>query len=290
MGSELQVYTVQDIERMASALARSRLFAYDEAQLIALMLIAQSQGIHPVKVALRYSIIQGRPAMKADAMLADFQQIGGSVKWVSESGDREKAEAIFNHAIHCPEGQTVSFTLEDAKRAKLIKADSAWEKFPASMLRARVVSSGIRMIAPGIIAGIYTPEEVADFAPIETRARVIDAQPASNVDEAASDDGAPQPSHEDPLNGRAPRTGEELEQWLNWYLERHHFPDLIERVREYGTQQGWGPQIDDYGPNDTAQLLEWLGPLLRARRKKPETTPKPQGPRPRRAAAKRREA
>jgi hypothetical protein len=31
------------------------------------------------------------------------------------------------------------------------------------MLRARVVSEGIRLADPGVVAGLYTPEEVQDF-------------------------------------------------------------------------------------------------------------------------------
>jgi hypothetical protein len=263
---------------MAQAVARSRLFGLTESELVTLMLLCQSQGIHPIKAVQRYSVIQGKPAMKSDAMLADFQQIGGTVKWLTDSQDCEKAEAVFTHPTYAPEGQTVSFSLEDAKRAKLLKPDSGWEKYPSAMLRARVISAGIRMVAPGVVAGLYVPEEVVDFAPIEARATVIDTQLPSKPAEAESDDEASQPLHEDPLNGAAPRTGEELEQWLAWYLERHEFPDLVTRVQDFGEKQGWGRRIDGYGPSDVEQLLEWLGPLLRSRRKKPETKPKPGGP------------
>jgi hypothetical protein len=31
------------------------------------------------------------------------------------------------------------------------------------MLRARVISEGIRTVFPGVAVGVYTPEEVADF-------------------------------------------------------------------------------------------------------------------------------
>ena len=33
------------------------------------------------------------------------------------------------------------------------------------MLRARCISEGIRTVFPACVAGVYTPEEVADFAP-----------------------------------------------------------------------------------------------------------------------------
>jgi hypothetical protein len=264
MGIELQPYAIGDIATMAQAVVKSRLFNYDEAQLVTLMLIAQSQGIHPIKAAMRYSVIQGKPAMKADAMLSDFQTIGGTCKWITESSDCEKAEAIFTHPVHAPDGQTVRFTVEDARRAKLLKPDSGWEKYPASMLRARVVSSAIRMVAPGIVAGLYTPEEVADFAPLEAKARVFDAKPASIAEEPGTSDSAPEKAQEAASKGGAPRNGEELDVWLRHYIERHDFPDLITCVEDFGESQGWGRRIDDYGPSDVEQLLPWLGQLLRA--------------------------
>ena len=129
------------------------------------MLLAQSEGIHPIKAVQRYHVIQGRPAMKADAMLADFQQAGGSVEWLTESDDKLKCEALFKHPKHAPAGKTIRFGMDDAKTAGLDKKE-IWKQYPSSMMRARVVSIGIRMIMPGIVAGLYTSEEVADMAPM----------------------------------------------------------------------------------------------------------------------------
>ena len=97
--------------------------------------------------------------MRADAMLAEFQRQGGSVKW--HKYDKNEAKATFAH----PSGGSVdfSYSIEDAKIAGLIRPDSGWTKFPAAMLRARCISGGIRMVLPGVVCGVYTPEEVEDF-------------------------------------------------------------------------------------------------------------------------------
>jgi hypothetical protein len=163
MPTEMQIFNVSDMQTMAQSVAKSRLFGLDEAQAFTLMLLAQSEGIHPIKAVQRYHVIQGRPAMKADAMLADFQKAGGSVEWLTESDDREKCEAVFRHAKHAPQGKTIRFGLNDAKAAGLANKDT-WKAYPSAMMRARVVSIGIRMIMPGIVAGLYTPEEIADSA------------------------------------------------------------------------------------------------------------------------------
>ena len=57
-----------------------------------------------------------------------------------------------------------------------------WKKYPRQMLRARVISEGVRAICPGVTAGFYTPEEVADFP--QTRGEVsIEALPSGIEEE-----------------------------------------------------------------------------------------------------------
>jgi len=97
------IVPVADIERMAGAVARSGLFGVKtQEQAMALMLIAQAEGMHPAIAARDYHIIQGRPALKADAMLARFQQAGGKVEW-REYTDT-KVIGVFSH----PSGGSVS--------------------------------------------------------------------------------------------------------------------------------------------------------------------------------------
>jgi hypothetical protein len=154
---------VSDVERMAGAIAKSGLFGVKQPeQALALMLIAQAEGLHPAIAARDYHIIQGRPALKADAMLARFQANGGRVKWLELSD--AVAEAEFSH----PAGGTVSiaWSIEMAKRAGLTK-NQTWSQYPRAMLRARCISEGIRTVFPGVVVGTYTPEEVADMAVTE---------------------------------------------------------------------------------------------------------------------------
>jgi hypothetical protein len=177
-----QDWSVQDLEVMADRVAKSKLFGLDASQAFTLMLLCQAEGIHPAKAVQRYHVIQGRPAMKADAMLADFLRIGGTVHWNTESDDREKCEAIFTHPKFAPDGKSVRFSMADAKIAGLT-GNSTWQKYPSNMLRARVVSNGVRMIAPGIVAGLYTPEEVSDFSPPWSKEELLDEATVVEVKE-----------------------------------------------------------------------------------------------------------
>ena len=161
--SNALVVSVDDIQIMAVAVAKSGLFGMKTPeQAMALMLIAQAEGYSPALAARDYHIIQGRPALKADAMLARFQMAGGRVEWVTYTDAEVKA--TFSH----PQGGsiTLAWTFEQAKKIGLTGKDN-WKNYPRAMLRARVVSEGIRTVFPGCVVGVYTPEEVQDFTPVE---------------------------------------------------------------------------------------------------------------------------
>ena len=154
---------------MAKSVAASGLFGIktrDEA--IALMLVAQAEGAHPAQAARDYHVIQGRPALKADSMLARFQAAGGAVKWTSYTDN--KVAGIFSH----PQGGEleIEWTMDRAKAAGLT-GKQTWKQYPRQMLRARVISEGIRTVYPGVAVGVYTEEEVRDFDAAPVKAEVV---------------------------------------------------------------------------------------------------------------------
>jgi hypothetical protein len=154
-----QLITVDQIQTMANAVVKSQLFGMKTVeQATALMLIAQAEGYHPALAARDYHIIQGRPTLKAETMMARFQQQGGRVEWNVLTN--EEVTATFSH----PSGGSakITWTIEMARSAKLADKDN-WKAYPRAMMRARVVSEGIRTVFPGVVLGVYTPEEVQDI-------------------------------------------------------------------------------------------------------------------------------
>lgn len=159
--------TMADIERLAEAVAKSGMFGIkNKDAALVLMAISQAEGRHPALAARDYDIINGQPAKKAEAVLRDFLNAGGSVKW--HTLDDTIADATFSH----PTGGTIriDWTLERAAKAGLAGKDT-YKKFPRAMLRARCISEGVKSIWPAATSGMYTPEEQADIP-------IRDAQPA----------------------------------------------------------------------------------------------------------------
>jgi hypothetical protein len=150
---------INEIREMAEVAAKSKMFGFKSTEeAMAIMLLCQAENMHPAIAMRDFHVIQGRPALKADAMLGRFQQAGGSVKW--EEYTDERVIGTFSH----PNGGsvTVTWTFEMAKKIGLTGKDN-WRNYARAMLRARCVSEGVRTVYPSCVVGVYTPEEVETF-------------------------------------------------------------------------------------------------------------------------------
>ena len=153
------IIPMPEIRVMAKSAASSKMFsAKAEEQIFTLMLVAQSEGIHPIKALMAYDVINGQPALKASEALARYMDSGGKIEWIKS--DKESAKARFTH----PSSGSFEYeyTVEDATDAGLINKDN-WKKNLKAMLRARCTSAGIRMSYPRCLNNMYLSEEVQDF-------------------------------------------------------------------------------------------------------------------------------
>jgi len=154
------VVSITDMEKMAGYVVKSGLFgAKTHDQAMALMLVAQSEGIHPMKACQEYDIIQGKPAINSRSALSRFQASGGKIRWTKRTD--EECSAVFSH----PQGGELEivWTMKRASQAGLTGKDN-WKKMPCQMLSARVAAEGVRAVFPACLSGLYTVEEVQDFA------------------------------------------------------------------------------------------------------------------------------
>ena len=208
---------IGDIQTMAEVAAKSKMFGFKSTEeAMAIMLLCQAENLHPAIAMRDFHVIQGRPALKADAMLARFQQAGGSVKW--ETYTDEQVTGIFSH----PQGGTleVSWLLSKAKLIGIANKDN-WKNYPRAMLRARCISEGIRAVYPGCVVGVYTPEETENFSSHRQDPSPLPQAPVTLVKEVAKDefedaDGAFKlmvPNSDKPYS-----THHALEEWTEGYV------------------------------------------------------------------------
>ena len=204
---------IGDIQTMAEVAAKSKMFGFKSTEeAMAIMLLCQAENLHPAIAMRDFHVIQGRPALKADAMLARFQQAGGAVKW--ETYTDEQVTGIFSH----PQGGSleVTWTLAKAKLIGIANKDN-WKNYSRAMLRARCVSEGIRSVYPGCVVGVYTPEEVQDFTPPRDITPPVPQTPVEVLKEVIEDaDGAFKlmvPNSDKPYS-----THHTLEEWTEGYV------------------------------------------------------------------------
>jgi hypothetical protein len=175
------------VETMGDAFAKGGLVGCNtpgQGRMLALTCLCE--GITPLEFARTYHLIEGKPTMRSDAMLAKFRQAGGKTKWLNVGDDGKEARAEWTY-----DGQTLDlvYSIEDAKRAGVVKQKSAWEKDPGSMLRARLISKAVRILAPEIVAGVYSPEEMD--ATIETEATPTNGKPRGKKTPSCVEEKAP---------------------------------------------------------------------------------------------------
>jgi hypothetical protein len=180
------IISVSDMTVMADSIVKSGFYGFkSKEQVMAVMLVAQAENKHPASVVQEYDVIQGKPALKSQAILARFQLSGGSVQW--DEVTNKKVKGTFKH----PQGGslTVEWTIEMAKQAGIYREGSGWSKYPEDMLRARVISRAVRSIYPACILGHYATEEVMDFdSPMPKHMGVVeDIKPVEVIEEPTGD-------------------------------------------------------------------------------------------------------
>lgn len=177
---------VQAVKSLGLMIAKSGMFGctcIEQGEIIAFHSMCERKS--PVELMRRYHLMEKKGggytlSMRAEAMLAEFMERGG--RWVWKASDDTKAVA---QVAYGDNDMLIAYTIEEAEKAGLIRHDkpgSNWMKNPAAMLRARLTSKAIRMVAPSVVVGIYTPDEINDdIVPTTTATRgpLLGAPPSS---------------------------------------------------------------------------------------------------------------
>lgn len=152
---EMQVY-----QTMAKQAVDSKFYRNygDTAAVMSIMLSARELGISPMS-ALNggLNIIQGKVEISARQMNALVRRAGHSIQ-TKECND--KICTLTGKRGDTKDQETVSFTMEEAKKAGLVKPSGGWSKYPSDMLFARALSRLARRLFPDVIGCCYVEGEI----------------------------------------------------------------------------------------------------------------------------------
>jgi len=161
--------TWQTIQSIAPVAQASRMFGTTAEQAAIVMLKGHELGLGLASAFEFIHVIDGKPSISPKGALAVIHNSGELEKInIQEENDKTGAPVSCTVTMKRTNGMeyTVNFSMEDAKRAGLIKTKSGWDKYPANMLRWRSIGYCADIVFPDIIGGLYRPEELG--APVDT--------------------------------------------------------------------------------------------------------------------------
>ena len=119
-------------------------------------------GLAPLQAMQSIAVINGRPAIWGDAMLA-LVQASGKLEDISEeiTEDGETATCTIRRRGK-PEPVKRSFTMAEAKRAGLAGKQGPWQQYPRRMLQLRARGFALRDAFADVLRGVAIAEEARD--------------------------------------------------------------------------------------------------------------------------------
>jgi len=212
--SPVRLRSWEEIERFAEKAARSGMVPKDyigKADAICIAVQMGSElGLAPMQAVQNIAVINGRPSIWGDAMIALCRAsplCASIVEWTEGEGDdrRHFCKAVRKGE---PNPVTVSFSVADAKLAGLWKTTPTiekrgrdgtytvdagpWYHYPDRMMQMRARGFALRDAFPDVLKGLLTAEEAEDY-PIDEAVRTAavaakpPAEPLSRRDEINRD-------------------------------------------------------------------------------------------------------
>jgi hypothetical protein len=143
------------------------------------ILYGREMGLSPIYSLSNISVINGKPSLSADGMLAVVKsspEYGGIEVTSTDTACKVTLKRLYKTGV--VDITTAEFTIEDAKKAGLCDSPGCmYKKYPKRMLRARAISYACRDAFGDVLAGNYSEEELRGGAetaePIEPK--IIDA-------------------------------------------------------------------------------------------------------------------
>lgn len=123
-------------------------------------------GLKPLQALQNIAVINGRPAIWGDAALAlvkSHPECEDVLETLDGTGEKMIATCVIKR-----EGKKdviKTFSVDDAKRAKLWGKEGPWQTYPQRMLQMRARSWAMRDQFPDALKGLGIAEEVQDIPP-----------------------------------------------------------------------------------------------------------------------------
>ena len=156
-------------------------------QAMAIVQTGRELGLQPFQSLRSMSFIGGRLTMSVQLQLALARRQGVRVESIEETGDSCCVTlGRGDERIAC------TYTLEDARKAGLVKPGGAWEKYGRQMLRWRAIGDTLRLIAPDLVMGLLDPIEAESIGPVAIGSDAVHEGPTVDTTDTPRGDDSPE--------------------------------------------------------------------------------------------------
>ena len=173
----------QMIREAAPVMYKSRLFGVaTEDQAMAIMAKGYELGLGMTSSFEFIQVVLGKPTLIPRGALALAYQSGEIEALKITDANDDKGQPYSCTVVGKRKGgneYSVAFTMDDARRAGLVKAGSGWESYPANMLKWRAIGFWLDVVMPDVQGGMKRADEFG--AAVDAGGNVIDVIPAEPV-------------------------------------------------------------------------------------------------------------
>jgi len=164
--------SLAEVSSLAEVLAKSTLLPDalkgKAPDVVVQILAGQELGLAPMAAIRGVHIVQGKPVLSADTMVA-LVLGSGLCEHFSCIEDTEQRVTYETKRRGSPHVQKVSWSVEDTKKAGLNTKDN-WRLHTRQMMKARCKAILARDVYPDVLAGVYDPDEIQ--VPVSSAYRV----------------------------------------------------------------------------------------------------------------------
>ncbi len=155
---------IDEALRMADIMAKASIVPKDYQNNPGNILIAiqwgQEIGLPPLQAMQNLAVINGRPALWGDAVIA-LVRGSGLLDSISEDITETLATCTVKRKGEQPATRT--FSVDDAKKAGLWGKQGPWQQYAKRMLQMRARAWALRDVFPDVLRGVHMAEEAQDI-------------------------------------------------------------------------------------------------------------------------------
>jgi hypothetical protein len=158
--------SLEEAMKFAEIMAKSSIvpkgYQGKAADILVAVQMGAELGLKPIQALQNIAVINGKPSVYGDAMLA-LVQANSAFEDIKEHFDEKLQAAVcivkrINQSEH-----TVIYSIEDAKKAGLWNKSGPWQQYPKRMLQMRARGFALRDKFADALGGLISAEEARDY-------------------------------------------------------------------------------------------------------------------------------